>query len=98
MAENSKNDLLLSELSSIETQVSSLTQKFKDQVKRNRELEDNLVATKNQNENLNKKIISLQNEIENFKNGSALFALEERETIKNRLQSLISKLDYHLSS
>ena len=103
MAELTKYDLLINDLSSLESQASILISKFKDTFARNIELENLLAETKRENMLLLQEITKLENEIQKKKeNGDAdLFnslTLKERDNLKVRLQNLISKIDYHLSS
>jgi len=77
--------------------------KYGDVIERNRELEKELKEAKEENSSLTQKILKLQSEIENIKKDSEgnLFNsinAKERENLKLKLQNLISKIDYHLSS
>ncbi|MHB8580737.1 MAG: hypothetical protein ACYDA4_12915 [Ignavibacteriaceae bacterium] len=103
MAELTKYDLLISDLSTLESQASILISKFNDTFARNIELENFLAETKRENMLLLQEISKLENEIQKKKeNGDAdLFnslTLKERDNLKVRLQNIISKIDYHLSS
>ncbi|MHB8336801.1 MAG: hypothetical protein ACYDEE_05240 [Ignavibacteriaceae bacterium] len=103
MAELTKYDLLINDLSSLESQASILISKFKDTFARNIELENFLAETKRENMLLLQEITKLENEIQKKKENrdADLFnslTLKERDNLKVRLQNLISKIDYHLSS
>ncbi|MHB1686271.1 MAG: hypothetical protein ACYCVH_02710 [Ignavibacteriaceae bacterium] len=103
MADLTKYDILINDLSSIESRVSILISKFKDTFERNIELENLLAETKRENMLLLQEITKLENEIQSKKeNGETnLFnslTLKERDNLKVKLQNLISKIDYHLSS
>jgi len=103
LAEISKNDILISDLSAIETQLSILINKNKDLSTKNVDIEENLNSLKKENSILLQKIASLENEIKNIGESSEenLFNslnLKERENLKVKLQNLITKIDYHLSS
>jgi DNA-binding winged helix-turn-helix (wHTH) protein len=103
LADLTKQELLISDLNSVEAQLSILISKYKDIVKRNAELEHVLMESRNENSSLSQKILKLQSELENFKKGSESIIFnslnsKEREDIKVKLQNLISKIDYHLSA
>ena len=103
MAEISKNDILISDLSSIETQLSILINKIKDLSTKNIELEETLNSLKKENSVLLQKLASLESEIKNIDESTEtnLFNslnLKERENLKVKLQNLITRIDYHLSS
>ena len=103
MAEISKNDILISDLSSIETQLSILINKIKDLSIKNIELEETLNSLKKENSVLLQKLASLESEIKNIDESTEtnLFNslnLKERENLKVKLQNLITRIDYHLSS
>lgn len=112
MAENNKYDLILSELNSMDGQVLVLRNKWKDTEQRNRELDQQSRSLKQENFELQQKISMLEEEIQNFKKkveeitlkqsaSDGLFNslnLKERENLKVKLQNLISKIDYHLTS
>lgn len=103
MSELSKYESLLNELSSLETQASVLRNKYKDEFKRNSELEKELVLLKKENAELNLRIAKLEDPFEkdNRDSENNLFNslnLKERETLKLKLQSLLNKIEFHLSS
>ncbi len=103
MAEISKNDMLISDLSAIETQLSILVNKNKDLSIKNIELEENLNSLRKENSVLLQKLESLEDEIKNIDDSGEgnLFNslnLKERENLKVKLQNLITRIDYHLSS
>jgi len=103
LVELSKNDILISDLSAIETQLSILINKNKDLGIKNIELEQNLDSLRKENSVLQQKLESLEKEIKNVTENSEenLFNslnLKERENLKVKLQNLITRIDYHLSS
>ncbi len=103
MAETTKYDILISELNSIESMVSILLSKYKDTYERNIELENKLAEANRQNEMLLQQIARMEEGIQNNKeaNTADLFnslTMKERDNLKVKLQSLISKIDYHISS
>jgi len=95
--------MLTKDLSLIEVQVSVLSNKYKDAVERNQELEENVEELQKENAILNKKITKLESESGELQLGGnqALFSslnTKEREELKIKLKSLISKIDNHISS
>ncbi len=106
MAEISKYEILLSELTSMETQVHSLTDNLKEVNRRNSELEEQFSKTVRENQELQSRITGLEKELEELRvlkneyEGNLFNSLnpKERESLKDKLQSMISRIDYHLSS
>ena len=103
MAELSKNDILISDLSAVETQLSILINKNKDLSQKNVDLEESLESLKKENEILLQKLAALESEIKDIGENTEtnLFNslnLKERENLKVKLQNLITRIDYHLSS
>ncbi len=103
MAETSKYDIMLSDLSSIEGLISTILDKFKDTYERNIELEMKILEVSHENEILMNQLSKIEEGALEKKESmdSDLFnslTLKERESLKVKLQSLISKIDYHISS
>ena len=106
MPDQSKYDSLLNDLSSIETQSSVLINKCKDLMERNLELEEFANKAKKEITSLSQKVVNLENELEKVLNERGeqegklnnLLNTKETETLKIKLQNLISRIDYHLSS
>lgn len=103
MFDLAKYDALIHDLSAIETEIAIISNKLKDVEERNTELEIELVKTKQENSFLQKKMIELEQELLNVKedqqeNPFSLLNSKEKETIKLKLQDIISKIDYHLSA
>ncbi len=103
MAEYSKYDTLSKDLGLIEMQVSVLSTKYKDAVERNQELEKFIEDLQKESAVLNKKIAKLESEPGSlpFEGNQALFSslnTKEREELKIKLKSLITKIDSHISS
>jgi len=103
LAEYSKYDILTKELTLIEVQVSVLNNKYKDAVARNQELEEIIEELQKENALLNKKIAKLESEpgVLQIEGNQTLFSslnTKEREDLKIKLKSLISKIDNHISS
>ena len=103
MADITKHEILLNELSAIEAQLSTLIHKNKELISKTGDMEIEILRLRNENSFLQQKITSLEIEVKAPKNDgdNNLFNslnLKERENLKVKLQSLISKIDYHLSS
>jgi hypothetical protein len=103
MADLIKHEILLNELSSIEAQLSTLINKHKELIEKIGKQETELLRIRNENSFLEQKIVLLETEMKAQKNDSDknLFNslnLKERENLKVRLQNLLNKINYHLSS
>jgi chromosome segregation ATPase len=98
-----KYDALLNDFKTVETQVSMLKKKYELCIKKNEELEKNLTELKKENSELVQKIDNLETDLSKMQNEGEnnLFNslnAKERESLKDKLQDLISKIDYHISS
>ena len=103
MAEYSKYDILIKDLNLVETQVSILNNKYKDELRKNQDLENVVKEMKQENTFLVEKLSKLDSEIQNLHSGSDqdLFHslnMKEKEDLKLKLRNLLSKIDYHISS
>jgi predicted nucleic acid-binding Zn-ribbon protein len=106
LQDHTKYEMLLNDLSSVETQASVLVNKCKDMMERNLELEDFANKAKKEINMLSQKIVNLESELEKVRTErdgeegklSYLLNTKETETLKIKLQNLISRIDYHLSS
>lgn len=104
MPESSKYDMFLDELNALEKQIYYFIQKGSELLEANEALSNRLTLLERENENLKKKITeieskvskSLLNEEKFFGNGN--LNLEEKETLKNKINDLIARIDYHLRS
>lgn len=103
MVDLAKYETLINDLSMIESEVAALNEKIKDNSIHKSELEQKIIKLKSENSALNEKIEELERELEevslqkdevNFESLNT----KERETLKVRIQDLISRIDYHLSS
>jgi chromosome segregation ATPase len=98
-----KFENLINDLSTVESQITILKNQYTDAVKRIKELDIALEKSKQDNTALYQKIAALEEEINYLKSkaeqGIGLNAMdsEERESIKVRLQELITRINYHLS-
>ena len=86
MPETSKQDILLKDIAIILSQVTTLSNKYKDLSHQKSELESE-VETEIEN-------IKKQNHTEIFNSLDE----EEREDLKSKITNLISKIDLHISS
>jgi predicted nuclease with TOPRIM domain len=98
-----KYDSLIHDLSSIEAEIATIGNKLKDTEERKTELEIQTAKLRQDNSILQKKIIELEQEIlltKQDEEGNIFNTLnsKEKENLKLKLQDIISKIDYHLSS
>jgi hypothetical protein len=103
LSETSKYESLLNDISTIETQVSVIKNKYKDTREHTRELEDLVIKLKKENTELLKKIEKFETEIIKSREEKEInilnsLNLKERETLKIKLQNLLQKIEYHLSA
>ncbi|PJA99664.1 MAG: hypothetical protein CO128_02900 [Ignavibacteriales bacterium CG_4_9_14_3_um_filter_30_11] len=104
MSEYSKSETLLNDLNSIETQVSILVSNCSDLTTRNSDIEKKLDSAQKLISDLNQKIKNLElelSEIKKEKDNRSLFnsiSQTERANLKNKLQNLLTRIDYHISS
>lgn len=103
MNELSKYDSIISDLSLIETQIEVLASKAKDGENRNIQLEKIIEQLKSENAVLAQKVSKLEEDIERLISKTELdifnsLTSKEKEAIKSKVENLISKIDYHLSS
>lgn len=98
-----KYESLLSDLSSLESQITILKNQFGDLNGRNKELDIALEKSKQDNTSLYQRIASYEEEITYLKNKAeqglnlGSFDEEEKESLKIKLQDLITRINYHLS-
>ncbi len=103
MSETSKQEVLLSDLSIIQSQVEILANKCRDLTEVNLDMELKLEQLKKEKTELLQKLSSLESEIKNYKKNSdvELFgSLEnkDKEELKKNIGDLISRIDFHLSA
>ena len=103
MAEYSKFDILLKDLNIVESQVTVLNNRYKDELQKNQDLEKIVKEVKAENAFLVEKLSKLESELQDLQSGNNpdLFhslSLKEKEELKLKLRNLLSKLDYHISS
>jgi uncharacterized lipoprotein YehR (DUF1307 family) len=99
-----KYENLINDLSTVETQITILKNQYNDIVERNKELDIALEKSKQDNTSLYQKIAVLDEELNYLKSKAeqdlnlGTLNVEERESLKIRLQDLISRINYHLSA
>jgi len=103
LAEYSKFDILLKDLNIVESQVTVLNNRYKDELQKNQDLEKIVKEVKAENAFLVEKLSKLESELQDLQSGNNpdLFhslSLKEKEELKLKLRNLLSKLDYHISS
>jgi cell division protein FtsB len=101
--ELSKYESIINDLSLIETQAEVLKNKAKDIELRNSKVERTIEQLKAENTSLSQKVVKLEGEIDKLMGKSELnifntLTSKEKETLKSKIENLINKIDYHLSS
>ena len=103
MVDLAKYDSLIQDLSAIEAEIATLGNKLRDTEERKTELEIQVTKLRQDNSFIQKKIIELEQEIllsKQDEEGNIFNTLnsKEKENLKSKLQDIISKIDFHLSS
>ncbi|MBK7629872.1 MAG: hypothetical protein IPJ23_04075 [Ignavibacteriales bacterium] len=103
MVDLAKYDSIIQDLSGIESEIATIGNKLKDTEERKTELEIQVAKLRQDNSILQKKIIELEQEIllsKQDEEGNIFNTLntKEKENLKLKLQDIISKIDFHLSS
>jgi len=98
-----KYDSIIHDLSSIEAEIATMGNKLRDNEERKTGLEIQVAKLRQDNSFLQKKIIELEQEIllsKQDEEGNIFNTLntKEKENLKLKLQDIISKIDFHLSS
>jgi len=98
-----KYDSIIHDLSSIEAEIATIGNKLKDTEQRKTELEIQVAKLRQDNSILQKKMIEYEQEIllsKQDEEGNIFNTLnsKEKENLKLKLQDIISKIDFHLSS
>ncbi len=102
MFDFSKYESIIHELETIEAEVATMGNKLKDVEEHKIELEIELNKVRQENFYLQKRILDIEQELINSreKNDGNIFNTfnsKEKESIKAKLQDMISKIEYHLS-
>ena len=103
MVDLAKYDSLIQDLATIEAEIATMSNKLRDTEERKTELEIELSKSRQENTYLQKKLVEIEQQLADFKEESQgkifnTLNSKEKETIKLKLQDIISKIDYHLSS
>ena len=103
MVDLAKYDSLIQDLASIEAEIATISNKLQDLEEHKTELEIQLSKSSQENTHLKKKLVEIEQQLADFKEESQgkifnTLNSKEKETIKLKLQDIISKIDYHLSS
>ena len=101
MVDLAKYETLISELGALESRIEILNDKYSDTLERNKELEVALDSTQEDKNLLHQEIARLEEELQLLKQTAEEkinLNSEERENFKAKINDLISRLDYHLSS
>lgn len=102
MADVSKYETFLTELSSLEKIVNKFAQDHQQMMEQVASLSRQVDELRRENDFLRKKVkenseentIPLKNQLNNIE----MLSKEDKENLKNKIDELISKLDYHLRS
>jgi predicted nuclease with TOPRIM domain len=97
-----KYDSLIQDLATIEAEIATISNKLQDLEEHKTELEIQLSKSRQENSYLQKKLVEIEQQLADIKEesqGNIFNTLnsKEKETIKSKLQDIISKIDYHLS-
>lgn len=104
MPESSKYDFFMDELSSLEKQIYKFLQKNSDITEENKALQKRIKQLEKENEVLKLKVddieVKLNNAFIDTENSQfgGLFNDEEKTQLKNKINDLITKIDFHLRS
>lgn len=103
MVDLAKYDSIIHDLSAIEAEIATVGNKLRDTEERKTELEIQVAKLRQDNSVLQKKIIELEQVIllsKQDEEGNIFNTLntKEKENLKLKLQDIISKIDFHLSS
>lgn len=103
MVDFAKYDSLIQDLTLIESEVAAIVEKLRLSTQREQELEIQLAKAKQENAMLVKRISELEHQLENtqIKTENEYFGslnTKEKEVLKQKIQNLITRIEYHLSS
>lgn len=103
MNELSKYESIINDLNLIETQAEVLKNKARDIELRNTKIERSVEQFKAENAALSQKVAKLEGEIDRLIGKTELnifnsLTSKEKEALKSKIENLINKIDYHLSS
>lgn len=103
MVDFAKYDSLIQDLTLIESEIAAIVEKLQISTQREQELEIQLAKVKQENAVLVKRISELEHQLENtqIKSENEYFGSlnsKEKEVLKQKIQNLITRIEYHLSS
>lgn len=103
MFDFTKYDALIQDLTLIESEVAAIVEKLRVSSQREQNLEIQLAKVKQENALLLKRISELEHQLENsqIKSENEYFGTlnpREKEALKQKIQNLITRIEYHLSS
>ncbi len=103
MADLTKHEVLLNELTNIHSLISVLVNNYKSLQEEKSGLEKSFSAITEEKKDLLRRIEVLENQLEVNQDNSlnSIFGSldsSEREELKTKIQNLVNKLDFHLSS
>ncbi len=104
MSDISKYDLFLDELSALEKQIHYFIQKGNELMESNQGLSNRITLLERENDSLKRKIAEIELKVSktllNDQNimGDDTFNSEEKQALKNKINEMIARIDYHLRS
>ncbi|BDQ01761.1 MAG: hypothetical protein HRF52_05550 [Ignavibacterium sp.] len=103
MFDFTKYDALIQDLTLIESEIAAIVEKLRVSTEREQELEIQLAKARQENAVLLKRINELEHQLENsqIKSENEYFGslnTKEKEVLKQKIQNLITRIEYHLSS
>jgi predicted nuclease with TOPRIM domain len=103
LADLTKQDVLLNELTNVVSLLTVLMNNHKSLREEKAGLEKSVSALKDQNSDLLKRVEALEKQLEengNYSLNSLFGSLDtiEKEELKNKIQNLVNRIDFHLSS
>lgn len=104
MPETSKQDALITDITNIHSEVNTLVSNHRDLAQVNLKLEAEVNELRKEKADLVQKLAGLEAKIGNNNKRQPDFEIfnsldeEERENLKNKIDNLISRIDFHISS
>lgn len=103
MFDFTKYDALIQDLTLIESEIAAIVEKLRVSTEREQELEIQLAKARQENAVLLKRINELEHQLENsqIESENEYFGslnTKEKEVLKQKIQNLITRIEYHLSS
>ncbi|NNJ51658.1 MAG: hypothetical protein HKP17_00645 [Ignavibacteriaceae bacterium] len=101
MVDLAKYETLITELTALESEIEILNDKYSDTLERNKELEVSLDSAQEDKNLLHQEVSRLEEDLQSIKQKAEEkinLNSEERENFKIKINDLISRINYHLSS